>query len=320
MNELVKSGFRPLNLPPKSSTEKERHQAHVTLILASSASSSDASRDVENKALDSLWRTALLTKPELVLTDQMKRLWTQYGLPSRFVRSIMWPFICPSDALPKTDKADRRLIELDIVRMANFLEQSKQDLCIQILSLFEYTQGMSYICVRLMAEFEFNCTKTIRCMNRILYGSPTTACMYSLDRQRIKLSVEFVLEAIAWDNIPQIWYRMKMMGFDVLNFFFLEWSLTLFTKNFSSKISGFVLDMLFISGDVAIYKATITVLRILDKALAEESDLEGLREILSRADSYVSTTDQFITVYHEVEVNSTVMSLLSEPAFFQSSS
>ena len=37
LESLVKSGFRPANLPPKTQREVERHQAHVEAVLSVSA-------------------------------------------------------------------------------------------------------------------------------------------------------------------------------------------------------------------------------------------------------------------------------------------
>jgi hypothetical protein len=277
MNGLVRSGFRPPNLPPKSQTEKQRHQAHVEHILTASVSSPRMSpghaREAENRALDALWRTELMTQKELVITDQMKRLWSEYGLPSRFVRSVMWCVDTTSSGHPRTianglktnnSEEIKKLIELDIIRTLPFLGQNTQDKsCFEVLSFFsshrlEYTQGMSYICVRLMIEFNYDKAKTLTCLDRILIHSPTVACMYRLDMERIALSVEFILESIGWDNIPSVWLKFKNLNFHSIDFFVLEWVLTMFVKNFGLKISGFVLDLFFLQGDVVLFSKIIT--------------------------------------------------------------
>lgn len=346
MNELVRSGFRPWHLPPKSQLEKQRHQAHVEQVLlhSSGGMSPGHAREAEQRALDALWRTELMTQEELVLTPQMRRLWEEYGLPSQFVRSVIWPSDIvygslkprrtpphsPPMAFEKGKKFELqpealKLIKLDVARTLPFLGQMKDsensEKCVEMLCDFskkahrEYTQGMSYICVRLMIEFNFDKPKTLRCLERILLRSPTIACLYRLEVQRIKLSVEFILEAIAWDNIPRVWLKFKNFKFQSVDFFFLEWALTMFVKNFGLKISGLVFDLFFLQGDIAIYKSAVAMLSLLEDQILAQPDIEDIRRVINDAGGTVMV-DDFIKAFHDVKVSETVISLLEQSEFF----
>ena len=218
MEDLIRFGFRPSNLPLKQEDEKRRHQAHVEKVLSFTHSS--ASLDQERKALDALWRTELLTRRELVMTDQMHRLWSEYGLPSSFVRGIMWPWSATKLTLPPgtsgSETADQKfssLIDLDLKRTLPFLGICNHDdsmrKCKAVLIRFSsnfpaigYTQGMSYICTRLMLELNFDENKTYNCLQCIIVHSKTLSCLYRLNLDEIRETVELVLDSIAWENIP----------------------------------------------------------------------------------------------------------------------
>lgn len=324
IDKLVRSGFRPTNLPPKSERERERHQAHVEAVLGGQkVSCTLMARDAERRALDALWRTELMTTPKLELTDQMRRLWAEYGLPSQFVRSVLWPWVCgeQSDislsygAISVPSTQFKSLIELDVKRTLPFLgfmnDRDKTDKCIVLLEKFAskhssvgYTQGMSYIAVRLMMELGWDVGKSLVCLEHILIRSPTIACMYSLNLETIETSVGFMLDMVAWDNIPDVWYYLKKMKFQPIDWFFLEWGLTVFVKNFSLKVSAFVFDSLLVQGDVTLFRAAIAVMSLIQQPLLNtNSDPETVRAVLSRAGDLVVDSDVFIKAFHEVYVS-----------------
>jgi hypothetical protein len=234
VNTMIQNGFRPVNLPPKNQDEKLRHLAHVESVLGipttSSAAAAYWARDEERRALDALWRSELITGKELVLTEQMKRLWTEYGLPSSFVRSIIWPWRSGKSVYHqnKTFTAScgdyRKLIELDLKRTLPFLgiyeDQASFDKCMYVLEKFAseyphigYTQGMSYICTRIMIEISFDVRKTFDCLRKIVVDSHTVACMYRLNLEEIRGTIEFLVDSIAWDNIPSLWLSLKKLQF-----------------------------------------------------------------------------------------------------------
>ena len=324
IDKLVRSGFRPANLPPKSEKERERHQAHVEAVLGGQKMSpSLMARDAERRALDALWRTELMTTPKLELTDQMRRLWAEYGLPSQFVRSVLWPWVSGSHqnltlgqiphVFPSTQF--KSLIELDVKRTLPFLgfmnDRDKTEKSIELLERFAskhasvgYTQGMSYIAVRLMMELGWDVAKSLVCLEQILIRSPTVACMYSLNLERIETTVGFMLDMVAWDNIPELWLYLKKIKFQPIDWFFLEWGLTVFVKNFSLKVSAFVFDLLLVQGDVALFRAAIAVLSLIQTPLlTTNSDPETVRAVLSRAGDMVVDSDVFIKTFHEVSIS-----------------
>jgi hypothetical protein len=332
MEELVRSGFRPLNLPPKSERERERHHAHVSAILTEHRiDSAVIAKDAERRALDALWRTELMTSPRLELTDQMRRLWAEYGLPSQFVRSVLWPWnwdhnspSCPTSSLSGSFKS---LIELDVTRTLPFLgfknDSKKIEKCIRLLDEFAahhplvgYTQGMSYIAVRLMMEMDWNSDKSSVCLKKFVIDSPTVACMYSLDLGRINASVRYILDSIAWDNIAELWmYLTHTIRFEPIDWFFLEWILTIYVKNFSVKISGFIFDLFFLQGDVVLYKAAIAVLVLMKDRLMGQ-DVEGVRALLARAGDCVADSEIFVKTYHEVHVSTPLDRVLESRVLF----
>ena len=322
MSELVRSGFRPTNLPPKTPSEKERHHAHVESVLSKidrNSVSSAIARDAEKRALDALWRTELMTGPDLYLTEQMHRLWAEYGLPSQFVKSVLWPWRSspyPKGRFPPTTVSSKTpsLIELDVKRTLPFLgfvnDQDKPGMCIRVLDDFSrrhanigYTQGMSYVAVRLMMELDWDFEKTRACLDRILIRSPTVACMYSLDLERIANSVGFILDSIAWENIGPLWIFFRRINFRPIEWFFLEWVLTMFVKNFPLRISGFVLDLFFLEGDVVLFKAGIAALSIIQDRLMADSDVEHVRGIIGKVGDLISDSEIFIKTYHEITVS-----------------
>ena len=337
LDKLVKAGFRPSNLPPKTFSEKRRHQAHVETVLAengSRASSVLIARDAERRALEALWRTELMTRPELELTDQMKRLWAEYGLPSQFVRSVLWPWICVgesggSDATVSiTATSFSSLIELDVRRTLPFLgylnDSEKSRKCLDLLGRFAsiypeigYTQGMSYIAVRIMMEVNWETSKARRCLERILIQSPTVVCMYSLDLDRIKESVGFILDSMAWENVSDVWKLFRDIKFQPVEWFFLEWGLTMFVKNFSLKISAFVLDVFFLEGDVVLFKAAIAALMLVqDQLLLEGVDVENIRGIMGKIGDYIVDSDVFIKTFHEVVVSEALHRIIDSRVLF----
>jgi hypothetical protein len=332
IEQMVQSGFRPSNLPPKSPMERERHQAHVEAILSAAARSPLIVRDAEKRAVDALWQTELMTGPELELTEQMKRLWAEYGLPSQFVRSVLWPWIsastCPlMSAILNPIKYSSSLIELDVKRTLPFLgygnDQVKTSRCIGLLENFSsrhphvgYTQGMSYVAVRLMMELDWSEKKALVCLERILVGSPTVACMYSLDLDRINASVGYVLDSLAWDNISSLWLFFQNLSFRPIEWFFLEWGLTVFVKNFPLKISGFVLDLLFLEGDVVLYKATIAALSLIAPVLMALDDVEHVRATVGRVGDHITDSETFIKAYHEVSVREPLTRIIHSNILF----
>ena len=332
LESLVKSGFRPANLPPKTQREVERHQAHVEAVLSVSAprvKEESIAREAERRALDALWRTELVTGSELVLTDQMRRLWAEYGLPSPFVRNLLWPLLSPTSPRdPSAVTGDQcvRLITLDVQRTLPFLgitnEPEKSQKCEAVLNRFcgsEYVQGMSYVAVRLMVELSFDEAKTYSCLDRLLRQSPTIACMYRLDLTEIENSVEFVLDSVAWANVPALWLLLKKLQFQSIQWFFLDWGLTVFVKSFSLKISGFVLDMIFLNGDVALYQAAVAVLLLIQDELVRNSgDTESARQTIAKAGDLIDY-DSFVKSFHEVIVPPAVVSVLNSVSLFSSS-
>jgi hypothetical protein len=336
IDELVRSGFRPPNLPPKSPSEKERHQAHVETILSQidrNSVSSAIARDAEKRALDALWRTELMTGSDLCLTEQMRRLWAEYGLPSQFVRSVLWPwrsFPYPLTALIKGNTFFRKhpsLIELDVKRTLPFLgfvnDAEKSGLSISVLEDFSdrhpelgYTQGMSYVAVRLMMELDWDISKTRVCLDRILIRSPTVHCMYSLDLEKVSNSVGFVLDSICWENVSSLWQFFKRINFRPIEWFFLEWVLTLFVKNLSLKISGFIFDLFFLEGDVVLYKAAVAILALVQDKLMLETDVEHVRGIIGKVGDLVSDSEVFVKAYHEVTVTAGLKRIIDSTVLF----
>lgn len=341
LNLLVRTGFRPANLPPKSPLEKERHLAHVSAVISNGGSKirigSRFAKDTERRALDALWRTELMTGPALILTDQMKRLWEEYGLPSQFVRSVVWPWSACGFSLIKKDELSReilsssevtvledvaRLIEIDVKRTLPFLgfhlkeSNARESKCINVLKLFAllhpeigYTQGMSYVCVRLMMELEFDEPKTLVCLQRILLRSPTVACMYRLNLTEIKHGAEFVLDSIAWENVPRLWMHLKSIKFATVDWFFLEWILTMFVKNFPIKISAFVLDLFFLSGDIVLYKAAIAALSQIEDEIISQTDLESVRGFIGRIGDKIES-ESFVESFHEIQVPQPILDFI----------
>ena len=346
---LVHAGFRPANLPAKSMREKERHQAHVSSVLSRRSLTFAPVSCSERAALDTLWRTELLVGKELVLTEQMRRLWRESGLPSSFVRSILWPFVAAeggkvkvvasrtvgasltveTDIHPQTDAQSpaqpstpispfTSIIALDVARTLPHLSLAlSTSVCVALLEAFAaahpavgYTQGMSYVCARLMVDLGSDFKKTMVCLNRLLLGSPTVACMYRLDVSRT--SVEFLLDSIAWDNVPRLWLELKGLV-NPLDWFFLDWVLTLFSKSFNLRISGFVIDQLLLDGDVAIYRAAVAALLILEQpilALKPAASLEQVGEIFAHAHAHVFDLATFTKAFHEVHLSEEVSGLI----------
>ena len=331
MENLIRLGFRPSNLPEKPDEEKRRHQAHVEKVLAFTCSS--PAGDEERKALDALWRTELLTGRELVLTDQMHRLWSEYGLPSSFVRGIMWPWSAEklqsnqSENPIESTTSYSSLIDLDLKRTLPFLgicdHEASMVKCKGVLMRFAqnfpnigYTQGMSYICTRLMLELNFDEHKTYICLVRIVAHSPSIACLYRLNLEEIRASVEFVLDTIAWDNIPTLWLGLKKMNFKPMEYCLIEWMITMFVKNFNLRISGFIFDQFFLSGDIAMYRAAIGIFSLLEdkiiSLLERNADIEEIKEMISNANSYISNFSEFTKAYADVMISDDVQRLMKE--------
>jgi hypothetical protein len=335
MDNLVRLGFRPSNLPEKSEDEKRRHIAHVEKVISYTHSS--VSVDQERKALDALWRTELLTGKELVMTDQMMRLWLEYGLPSSFVRGIMWPWASEKDAGVgksdmQTDESSEfsSLIDLDLKRTLPFLgicdHEASMTKCKSVLLKFAkkfpvigYTQGMSYICTRLMLELNFDESKTFLCLQRIVARSPTISCLYRLNLEEIRATVEFVLDTVAWDNLPSLWLGMKRIKFKPMEYCLIEWIITMFVKNFNMRISGFIFDQFFLSGDVALFRAAIGILSLLGDTLSvyieRNADIEEIKEVLTNANALIGGSENFSNftkAYTDVMISDNVESLISD--------
>ena len=333
MDSLVRLGFRPHNLPEKSDDEKRRHQAHVEKVL--SFTNCSPTIDEERRALDALWRTELLTGRELVLTDQMHRLWAQYGLPSSYVRGIMWPWSSADTQTPNEESHDSldsvsgfsTLIDLDLKRTLPFLgicdHEASMITCKSVLMKFAqkfpqigYTQGMSYVCTRLMLELNFDEHKTYKCLKRIVAYSPTISCLYRLNLEEIRASVEFILDSIAWDNIPSLWLGLKKMKFKPMDYCLIEWMITMYVKNFNLRISGFIFDQFFLSGDIAVYRAAIGILSLLqDKVtilLERNADIEEIKEVFSNANNFISNFPEFTKAFADVMISEDVNRLVSQ--------
>ena len=292
MAELVHCGFRPSNLPPKSTREKELHQAHVRWILGQST------RD-DGPALDEFWQTELLI--DACVTDQMKRLWGEYGLPSLYVRRVLWPSCevvqCESTSMDIHEptplvclhvqcdcapvcihrrertciaESTRRLIESDVSRTCTLGRSAE---CIFVLENFaakfpelNYTQGMSYVCFGILRGLGVGCdlNQCLSCMEHVLVESPMVRCMYRLDRLEIGQEIEFILDTLCVLNFGPMWeFLHTIPQFSVLDWFLLEWILTMFVKSFTKDISNFVFDQFFLSGDIALFKAVVCALEII---------------------------------------------------------
>ena len=345
VESLVKTGFRPANLPPKSDREKEQTLAHVEAVITGDRKIYDEriARESQRKALDALWRTELMTGRDLLLTDQMRRLWEEYGLPSQFVRCVVWPWSASgfarvdflnsaTDELAAPSADILRLIEIDVKRTLPFMgfhrseNSSKEEKCIQVLRKFSvlhpkigYTQGMSYVCVRLMMELDFDAAKTMICLERILIASPTVSSMYRLDLGEIKNGAEFVLDSIAWENVPRLWMYFKSIKFAVVDWFFLEWTLTMFVKNFSAKFSAFILDLFFLSGDVVLYKAAIAALSLVQDELLAVDDVETIRGVIGEMGGKIIELEIFSKIFHEVTVPVAILDLIAQGVVFHRS-
>jgi hypothetical protein len=323
--ELVSSAFRPANLPPKPDRERLHHLAQVDRVLTGER----PMVSTEESASASLWRNELINQTEV--TEQMKRLWIEYGLPGSDIRRVMWSRVvrevergAETTPLPSKDEYSK-LIQLDLERTLPFLgifneNNGKMEACAECLALFAqthpligYTQGMSYICVRVMIELGFDPVAAQPCLERILVQSPTLACMYRLNREEMTRTVEFVLDAIAWDNIPHVWLRFKKIQFQVMDYFVIEWILTMFVKGFSMKISGFVFDQFFVSGDIAIYRVIIAILSIIQDRVCDSSlDTETTRTIVINANSYIPQFKLFVKAYHDVHLSDTIRILVEK--------
>ena len=332
MESLVRLGFRPPNLPEKPDDEKRRHQAHVEKVLSFTCSS--PSVDQERKALDALWRTELLTRRELIMTDQMYRLWSEYGLPSSFVRGIMWPWSAeqkPVNELVNPTQSisthSSSLIDLDLKRTLPFLgicdHEASMVTCKNVLEKFAknfphigYTQGMSYICTRLMLELNFDEHKTYMCLKRIVAGSQTISTLYRLNLEEIRASVEFILDTIAWDNIPTLWLGLKKVNFKPMDYCLIEWMITMYVKNFNMRISGFLFDQFFLSGDIAVYRAAIGILSLLETKiitlLKKGADIEEIKDAFSNANSYILEFNDFTKAYADVMISEDVERLMKQ--------
>ena len=139
------------------------------------------------------------------------------------------------------------------------------------------------------------------------------SCLYRLDLGDIKVCVEFLLDSIAWDNIPRVWLLLKNLNFQTIDWFFLEWGLTLFVKNFPLNVSGFIFDQIFLNGDVSVYVAAVAAIALLEERICAESDVEGVRRVIG---TDVIDAEGFMKAFHEVHVSETVKSLISQPNFF----
>ena len=331
MEDLIRFGFRPSNLPLKQEDEKRRHQAHVEKVLSFTHSS--ASLDQERKALDALWRTELLTGRELVMTDQMHRLWSEYGLPSSFVRGIMWPWSATKLTLPPgtsaSEAADQKfssLIDLDLKRTLPFLGICNHDdsmrksksVLIRFSSNFPaigYTQGMSYICTRLMLELNFDENKTYNCLQYIIVHSQTLSCLYRLNLDEIRETVELVLDSIAWENIPTLWLALKKINFKMMDYCLIEYMITMYVKHFNLRISGFIFDQFFLSGDQALYQAAIGILSLLEQKvlvlLEKKADIEEICELFTNANSLIEFSE-FTKAFSDVLISDSSRELMDK--------
>jgi len=138
--------------------------------------------------------------------------------------------------------------------------------------------------------------------------------MYRLNLEEIRGSVEFLVDSIAWDNIPSLWLSLKKLRFRPIDYFLIEWILTMFVKNFNLRISGFIFDQFFLDGDVAIYKAAIGILSLLDDKistlLARNADVEEVREVVINANAEIADFQDFVKAFNDVYVSESVLKLI----------
>jgi hypothetical protein len=138
--------------------------------------------------------------------------------------------------------------------------------------------------------------------------------MYRLNLDEISGTVEFFVDSIAWDNIPTLWLSLKKLKFRAIDFFLIEWILTMFVKNFNLRISGFIFDQFFLDGDVAIYKGSIAILGLLEPrinvVLERKPDVEEVRNVIMNANNEIPDFQDFIKAFNDVYVNETILRLI----------
>ena len=175
---------------------------------------------------------------------------------------------------------------------------------------------MSYVCTRLMLELNFDESKTYSCLRRIVGDSPTISCLYRLNLEEIRASVEFILDTIAWDNIPSVWLGLKKAHFKPMEYCLIEWMITMFVKNFNLRISGFIFDQFFLSGDIAIYRAAIGIVSLLESqimtCLHRNADIEEIKEIFANANNSILSIHEFTKAYADVLISEDVQRLMSQ--------
>ena len=133
--------------------------------------------------------------------------------------------------------------------------------------------------------------------------------MYRLNLTEIKHGAEFVLDSIAWENVPRLWMHLKSIKFATVDWFFLEWILTMFVKNFPIKISAFVLDLFFLSGDIVLYKAAIAALSQIEAEIISQTDLESVRGLIGRIGDKIEF-ESFAESFHEIQVPQPILDFI----------
>ena len=91
--------------------------------------------------------------------------------------------------------------------------------------------------------------------------------------------------------------------------------ITMYVKHFNLRISGFIFDQFFLSGDQALYQAAIGILSLLEQKvlvlLEKKADIEEICELFTNANSLIEFSE-FTKAFSDVLISDSSRELMEK--------
>ena len=210
-----------------------------------------------------------------------------------------------------------KLISLDITRTFNtlgyFSKDSPMNKDLQVLleaaCLFRqdigYIQGMSYVAGMLLLNLEMRMAFSIFIS---IISSPVLLPFYKIDQEGIQRRNEIFL-AVLLENLPDVHRDLEVQGVQ-LPIFLMEWFVTLYSKTLPQEVSVRVWDLYFYYGESALFKAGITIMKILKDELLSK-DLSDIMTCFTHISEKITDPEKFILQYDTIKLPENLKRLIN---------
>lgn len=210
-----------------------------------------------------------------------------------------------------------KLISLDITRTFNTLgyfckdsplNKDLQDL-LEAACFFKsdigYIQGMSYVAGMLLLNLDP--VQGFAIFVSII-SSSVLLPFYKIDQEGIQRRNEIFLAALL-ENLPDVHRNLEFQGVQ-LPVFLMEWFVTLYSKTLPQEVSVRVWDLYFFYGDLALFKAGITIMKLLKDDLLN-TDISDIMTCFTHISEKITDPEEFLTAYESIKIPENIKRLIN---------